>query len=97
MALRRLFHPRTEAMSPHDMRRQALFEVVRTMVDFGAALCFVVGSIMFFSDAWLFVGTWFFLVGSVLFAVKPTLRLWQEIDYVRRGKLGPLANGDRGE
>ena len=53
----------------------ARFEIAYTCVDFGAALCFILGSVMFFSDALFTPATWLFLIGSVLFAVKPTLRL----------------------
>ncbi|MEM6849795.1 MAG: YrhK family protein, partial [Pseudomonadota bacterium] len=67
-----MFHPRVAPMSVEDMRRHALFEIAHTTADFCAALCFVVGSVMFFFSAWLIPGTWFFLVGSVLFALKPT-------------------------
>ena len=61
-------------------------------VDFSAALCFIIGSIMFFSEAWMSPATWFFTVGSFLFAMKPTLRLWREIKLYRMGKTDTLAD-----
>ena len=66
-----------------------------TVVDFGAAICFVVGSIMFFSEAWLIPGTWLFLLGSMLFACKPSIRLWRELRLFATGDIDTLA--ERGD
>lgn len=57
----------------------ARFEIAYTLVDFAAALCFIIGSGMFFSEAWQAPGTWLFLIGSILFAAEPTLRLIREV------------------
>ena len=54
---------------------QNAYQASFILVDFGAALLFVIGSILFFDPQWTYPGTWCFLVGSVFFAVKPTLRL----------------------
>ena len=84
-------HDRREA-SPATRRLYARFEIAHTIVDFSAALCFIIGSIMFFSEAWMTPATWFFTVGSFLFAMKPTLRLWREIKLYRMGKTDTLAD-----
>ena len=71
----------------HDLRRASpdhaeivrRYELARTLVEFLAALFFVVGSIFFFYPELLFSGTWLFLIGSVLFAVRPTIRLALEL------------------
>lgn len=72
-------------------RVYALFEIAHTCVDFGAAMCFLVGSVMFFWESWMFTATWFFVIGSVLFAAKPTLRLWREVRLYRMGRDRELA------
>lgn len=82
----RLFEPRGMANSPREKRISARYEVAYTLVDFLAALSFIVGSVMFFRSAWQTAGTWLFLVGSVLFAVKPTLRLLKELALVGEGR-----------
>ncbi len=64
----------------------SLYELAYTTVDLMAALLFVVGSVMFFYQSWVNAGTWCFLVGSVLFGVKPTLRFVRELHYLRLGK-----------
>ncbi|MEM6676977.1 MAG: YrhK family protein [Pseudomonadota bacterium] len=61
-----------------------LYDLAHLLVDFMAAALFVIGSVMFFFEAWLYPGTWCFLIGSIFFAVKPTLRL------VRAFHLGTL-------
>jgi hypothetical protein len=42
-------------------------------VDFGAAVCFVIGSSFFFFVSMTTGADWLFLVGSILFALKPTI------------------------
>lgn len=61
-------------------------------MDFAAALLFIVGSVLFFYEATQRVGTWMFLVGSVCFALKPTLRLVREIKLYRLGDTEDLAD-----
>jgi hypothetical protein len=75
----------------------ALFEIAYTLVDFVAALCFVVGSVMFFSEAWQTPGTWLFLIGSICFALKPTLRLVRELKLAAMGDDKDLANRFNGD
>jgi len=75
----------------------ALFEIAYTMVDFTAALCFVVGSVMFFSEDWQTAGTWLFLIGSICFALKPTLRLTREIKLAAIGDDKDLAQRFKGD
>ncbi|MTI46042.1 YrhK-like protein [Roseibium hamelinense] len=55
------------------------YELYRTIVEFLAALTFVIGSVFFFYDSLIYAGTWFFLIGSILFAVRPTIRLLLEL------------------
>ncbi|AEQ53226.1 YrhK family protein [Pelagibacterium halotolerans] len=86
-----LFDPRARNRSGAHRRLYALYEVWYTAVDFGAALCFVVGSVLFFSPASQTPATWFFLIGSLLFAAKPTLRLVRELHYLRIGEIEALA------
>ncbi|MEC9401498.1 MAG: YrhK family protein [Pseudomonadota bacterium] len=55
------------------------YELYRTVVEFLAALTFLVGSVFFFYDSLMYAGTWLFVIGSVLFAVRPTVRLMLEL------------------
>ncbi|SFO28391.1 YrhK-like protein [Cohaesibacter marisflavi] len=69
----------------------AAYELAYTLVDFSAALLFVVGSVMFFYDSWQIPGTWCFLIGSIFFGVKPTLRVVREFHYLAIGRKKHLA------
>lgn len=91
MDLTRLFRHENRERNPDTRRVYALFELAHTLVDFGAALCFTIGSALFFRDSTQVPATWLFLVGSVLFAAKPTLRLWREVRLLRMGELETLA------
>jgi len=67
----------SENEAPGDLtpRQHAIYEWAHLLVDFGAALMFVVGSILFLYPQDVRTGTWLFLVGSIFFAMKPTIRL----------------------
>lgn len=69
----------------------AAYEIAYTAVDFAAALTFVAGSVMFLSEAWTRTGTWFFIFGSVCFALKPTIRLARELRLAAMGDAEDLA------
>lgn len=55
------------------------YEIGRTVVEFLAAATFIVGSIFFFYESLIYLGTWLFLIGSILFAVRPSIRLLLEL------------------
>ncbi|SEJ93999.1 YrhK-like protein [Cribrihabitans marinus] len=78
--------------SDRQRRIYAAFEIVYTLVDFTAAILFVIGSIMFFSPDWERFGTWLFLTGSLCFAAKPTLRLVRELKLAAIGDVDDLAD-----
>lgn len=79
----RLFHPGLTTRSPRHAELARRYQVLRTAVDFGAAICFVVGSTLFFSAATTRAADWLFLVGSVLFAVKPTIDVIRSLHLAR--------------
>ncbi len=73
----RLLDPTLHDLTPRHLEIYWRYQVVRTGVDFGAASCFVLGSLFFFFKSTQTAALVLFLVGSVLFAIKPT------IDFVR--------------
>jgi len=83
----KLFDTKFHEMDDDSRRVYALYEMAHTLVDLGAALCFIVGSFFFFSDELQYAGTWLFVIGSFLFAVKPTLRFARELKLLRLGRL----------
>jgi hypothetical protein len=80
----RLLDPHLSDLTPAHVALFWRYQIVRTLVDFGAAVCFVVGSAFFFFVKLATEADWLFLVGSVLFALKPT------IDVVRSAHLNRL-------
>ena len=86
----KLFHPDNRLRSEEHKRIYAYCEVAYTFVDFSAAALFVIGSILFFGDATVYAGTWLFLVGSVMFGLRPTIRLVRELKYLQMDKLDQI-------
>ncbi len=80
----KLLDPVLHDLTPHHVALFWRYQVVRTLVDFGAAVCFVIGSVFFFFTSTTLAADWLFLVGSILFAAKPT------IDVVRSAHLRRL-------
>ena len=79
----KLFDHKLRSATERHERAVRHYELARTLVEFLAALCFIVGSILFFYAALQFAGTWLFLIGSILFAVRPTMRLMLELHLTR--------------
>lgn len=60
------------------------YETLAIANDFLAGVTFVLGSVLFFSEATTYAATWMFLVGSVLFLLRPAIRLSRRIHLTRR-------------
>jgi hypothetical protein len=61
----KLFDPRQKHASAKHAELYAAYEPAFTAVDFAAAFLFI-------------IGTWLFLIGSIFFGLKPTIRLIRE-------------------
>lgn len=79
----KLFDHDLRSASPSHVELVRRYELARTLVEFLAAVTFIIGSIFFFYDSLLFAGTWLFVIGSILFAVRPTIRLLLELHLAR--------------
>ncbi|MEM8979032.1 MAG: YrhK family protein [Pseudomonadota bacterium] len=88
-----LFHPDNPTRSAEHARLYALYEVAYTANDFGAAALFVIGSVLFFSEATVTLGTWLFLIGSVMFGLRPAIKLFRELHYLRIGDYEDITKG----
>ena len=82
-AFDRITHPTLD-------RIRKMYFWAHLFADFAAGLLFVAGSWLFFSESTVYTATWMFLVGSVFFAIQPTIRLVHEIH--RRHILRQLAD-----
>jgi len=81
----RLFNPDNHTRSQVHKELYALYSLAYTIVDFTAALMFIVGSILFFHEDTTYIGTWLFLIGSVCFGLRPTITMMREFAYLRAG------------
>ncbi len=90
-----LFDEGSSNKSAAHARLYAAIEIIYTLVDFAAAGLFIVGSVLFFSPSAMTAALWCFLVGSVCFALKPTLRLVRQLGYLRLDKIEKLAKIER--
>ncbi|PSK98672.1 YrhK-like protein [Haloactinopolyspora alba] len=59
------------------------YETASIVNDILIAVWFIVGSVMFFSEAWTTAGTWCFLIGSVELLIRPVIRLGRQV-HLRR-------------
>ncbi len=89
------FSPSNRTLSPEHERIYAIFEVWYTVVDLAAALLFVAGSVLFFWSETQTTATWMFLIGSICFALKPTIRTTREIKFLSMGKIERLARREK--
>ncbi len=74
-----IFAQQNRTITPKHVTTATRYEIARTLVEFLAAVAFIIGSVMFFWASWQDAGTWLFLIGSILFAVRPTVRLAMEL------------------
>ncbi|RKF14221.1 hypothetical protein D6850_12450 [Roseovarius spongiae] len=87
----RLFQHENRQKSPASRRLYALYEIAYTIVDFIAALSFLVGSILFFWAKYETPAVWLFVIGSTCFCLKPTIRMAREIRLLGMGDTEDLA------
>lgn len=74
-----IFDPQNATHSPAVRRVYAQSSMLVALINFLAAIAFIVGSVLFFNTATTTTGTWLFLIGSIFFAVSPTVTLLREM------------------
>ncbi|WP_425098135.1 YrhK family protein [Tropicibacter sp. S64] len=86
-----LFSHENRQKTTETRRLFAAFEIAHTIVDFLAAFCFLIGSILFFWPVYETPAIWLFVIGSFFFAMKPTLKLIREVKLAAMGDADDLA------
>jgi uncharacterized membrane protein YhfC len=86
-----LFDHRNRERNEETRRVYAQYEIAHTIADFIAATSFLIGSILFLWARYETQAIWFFIVGSIFFCIKPTLRLARELKLWRMGDLDDLS------
>jgi uncharacterized membrane protein YgdD (TMEM256/DUF423 family) len=87
----KLFNTRNRERNEDTRRTYAQYEIAHTIADFIAATSFLIGSILFLWNDFETQAIWFFIIGSVFFCIKPTLRLAREVQLWRMGNLDSLS------
>ena len=82
----KLFRSRRFDASSRHRQVYSAYEIAYTSVDWLAAVLFTIGSIMFLYDDLMKAGTWLFIIGSVCFALRPSIRLARELHLARVGE-----------
>ncbi len=82
----KLFRTRRFDASSRHRQVYSAYEIAYTSVDWLAAVLFVIGSIMFLYDDLMHAGTWLFIIGSMCFALRPSIRLARELHLARLGE-----------
>jgi len=85
----------TTCSTPAHEQVYATIEVIYTVVDFAAAGLFIIGSALFFSPEAKAPALWCFLVGSICFALKPSLRLIRQFRYLKLDRIDKLAQEEK--
>lgn len=70
-----LFDPTLRHSSARHIKVSSRYDVLYALNDFIAGVMFVVGSVLFFWKDTQDAGTWLFLIGSILFTVRPGIKL----------------------
>ncbi len=86
-----IFTQENRQRTARSRRIYAAYEIARTCVDFLAAICFLIGSVLFFWPAFETRAVWLFVIGSAFFCLKPTIKLAREVHLWRYGHLDALA------
>ena len=79
----KLFNPDTRSLSEEHKKIYAYCEFAYTVVDFLAAVFFIIGSFLFFSPETTYFANWLFVIGSFFFAVRPSIKLYREFAFLR--------------
>ncbi|MFQ4149250.1 YrhK family protein [Arthrobacter sp. LAPM80] len=81
--------------TPALAKLHATIELICTVVDFAAASLFIAGNILFLTPSAMTPALWCFLIGSVCFAFKPTLRLIRHCRYLKLDKIDAPTRAER--
>ncbi|HKK05480.1 MAG: YrhK family protein [Gammaproteobacteria bacterium] len=75
--------PLTVVLGHDEIVIRRRYETASIANDFLIALWFLVGSVMFLYPSWEQDGVWLFILGSVQFLIRPTIRLASHIHLKR--------------
>lgn len=77
------FDSRTAQASERHVEIYGRYEKLYNLIDFLAAVAFLIGSVLFFYPSRETSAIWLFVVGSILFAARPTVSVLREFHLAR--------------
>lgn len=77
--LGQLFRHELRTLTPKHEALTRIYEILYHINDLIAGLTFVIGSVLFFQPSTEYAGTWLFLVGSVLFTLRPAINVARDL------------------
>jgi len=80
---RKLFRHELRSLTAKHRALTRNYEILYHVNDFVAGLTFVIGSLLFFSASTEYVGTWLFVVGSILFTLRPGINVARDLHLTR--------------
>ncbi|MFC7458152.1 YrhK family protein [Brachybacterium sp. GCM10030267] len=69
----------------HELELSNRYEAASIANDVLIGLWFIIGSICFFSEQLMSLGTWLFLIGSIQMTIRPAIRLARRVHLRRIG------------
>ncbi len=75
--------PLTITLGHEELVIRRRYEVLSIINDILIGLWFAIGSVLFFSNATTYAGTWLFVVGSIELLVRPAIRLTRQVHLKR--------------
>lgn len=74
-----MFSPDSGLLSSRHKKIHKIYTILGIINDFAAGLAFVVGSYFDFYPKFSTDGSWLFLIGSILFCMRPSIVILREI------------------
>lgn len=75
--------PITIHLGHEELTIRKRYEVLSIINDILVAAWFIVGSVLFFSDATTYAGAWCFVIGSIELMIRPLIRLGRRVHLTR--------------
>ncbi|MEJ2871461.1 YrhK family protein [Actinomycetospora sp. OC33-EN08] len=86
--------PLTLDLGPDEVVISRRYEALSIVNDILIGIWFLIGSILFFSEATTTAGTWLFVIGSVELLVRPVIRLSRIVHLRRRAGRATSGSSD---
>ncbi len=67
-------------------KKKSIYIIILTINEILVGTLFLIGSILFFKEQTTYLGTWLFVIGSILLLIKPIIMLIRDMHLYEEGK-----------